>query len=127
MNKTIAALALTLALSMNTSVYAQPDWVLVHTASGNGIKMEVQRSSLEFLQTRNGTTVVTALIRHGNATVGPQLNRYYVTVSDCKKKTGQIERVNMTHRKKKFTHNFTFGDGFPTSIAAEFICTAANT
>lgn len=115
---------MTIAICISTVVYAQADWINI-ASKKDGMKWAVQPGSLEFSQTKGGTSIAVVIGRVTDPkTSTVSLYKWYVSASDCTRQMGKVVSLDISG-EYKFENDFVFGSGNIASSMAEVICAAA--
>lgn len=107
-----------------TTASAQPQWIPVAKSKDN-TSWEVQAGSLEFKDTKGGTTVATVTGRVVDLrTSRIDLHKWYVSATDCANGMGKLVTLNISG-EFLYDNDFVIGSGNIASELAEAICGAA--
>ncbi|MES2818967.1 MAG: hypothetical protein V4812_08305 [Pseudomonadota bacterium] len=103
---------------------AEEEWIDI-AKSDEGLKWQVQSSSLEFTETEDGTAINLVngkIINKKKNEV--ELYKWYVSKKDCKRKSGLVVSTDLDG-KFQFENEFVIGDESIAAAMAEVVCTAA--
>jgi hypothetical protein len=124
--KYYALIAVLLTTCISTSAFSEPDWINIATSPDNKSRWDIKPGSLEFSETRGGTSIATVIGKvHDTKTSHINLYRWYVSATDCKNKMGKVVSLNISG-DFLFDNDFVFGSGSIATAIAEIICGAAN-
>lgn len=111
---------------VSTFANAQSEWINIAASSEGNMQWDVQPGSLEFSQTKGGTTIAVVIGRVTyKKTSRIDLYKWYVSATDCKKQMGKVVSLNIDGTYQ-FENDFVFGSGSIATAMAEAICGAAD-
>ena len=104
---------------------ADEEWIDVASSKSGSTILSIKSGSLEFTETKGGTTIALVVGRDSNQKTSQiTLEKWYVSAIDCKNKMGKLVTLSISG-EYKYENDFVFSGGSVASSIAEAICGAA--